>query len=308
MYSYRSKHEDVYIKFINMEENIVSWDEWECLKNEAISIYSKKDFGVYSMTREWDIEVAQGNYFSRRLTLFPSKKLYPCPLCESETIDNENEFDYIERKCVICEYIFEPFYRPLRALENNHGVIVYVYSKKPSCGRKEHFIRTIRLGIPFGIEKTKKVVNAFFCTECNYYFIGKLTLEKLQEQYGVISVPIDKDERQSNVIRNSKGYQKLCDSKLKLLGYNVKEYGPDEPTRQKILVAIIKNGHLQLSEIISHIEWCINVFYNREQYSAAVSKWKNDLDFLNFLYDASVDFYEAINPISFISSKRRSQS
>ena len=70
-------------------------------------------------------------------------------------------------------------------------------------------------------------------------------------------------------------------SELNLLGYNVNATEAlTTAERRKKLQDIIDTGALKKVEVMNHIEWCIKSHKNIPNHENAVSKWKEDLLFV----------------------------
>ena len=71
------------------------------------------------------------------------------------------------------------------------------------------------------------------------------------------------------------------ESVLHSYGYNVRSgNGLSSMDRRNILINILKNGVCSKSEIISHLEYCINMASSKSNMVAAIHKWESDIQFV----------------------------
>lgn len=111
------------------------------------------------------------------------------------------------------------------------------------------------------------------------YFMNEDTYKFLRDSYGLPHLRL---LAAADVISLGKGFTTLKpNSELNLLGYNVNATeGLTTAERRKKLCDIFDSGVLRKSEVMNHIEWCIKSHKNIPNHENAVSKWKEDLQFV----------------------------
>ena len=89
---------------------------------------------------------------------------------------------------------------------------------------------------------------------------------------------------------NSNKFDLNYESILYSFGYNVNSQNNlSDKQRLKILTFIIDNGILSKSEVISYLNYFINMRIGRKEYQNAINKWKNDIKLLNSYKSIKID-------------------
>ena len=114
------------------------------------------------------------------------------------------------------------------------------------------------------------------CKNCNKYLMGKLSLSMFEACFGKFIVTIVRDELSRPDYREFQS-----ESKLHLLGYNVREGKMSAIQRQSLLVYILEENRLSFFEVVATIENNIMRFQKIPRFYSAVQKWKDDLKFLS---------------------------
>lgn len=162
---------------------------------------------------------------------------------------------------------------------NSADVIVLSSSKR--CTNLNHNIKNYIGVLPVATKNKREniEVDLGYCKECNIYIMLHSTYNKIQGD----PICTVRDLTTNKVLNNANSgfWIESSEHVLHRLGYNVKAgNGMTSMDRQQILAKIINHGVLSKNEIISHLEYCINMASGREHLNAAVSKWKTDLDFV----------------------------
>lgn len=181
---------------------------------------------------------------------------------KKETVSNIMAKDFVVRRAVF------------KCRHNNHNV----------QDIKAVFTTINRLGT---VNKT--TIPAGYCPQCGMYFIMESTYQRIKRS----GVPICRTMDEKAYILNNQGsgtssYSVLAqESVLKQFGYSVSQ-SDDLPQiqRKKILAAIVDNGVLTKSGIISYLDYFINNRKNQrnkdgsQKYRTAIKRWEDDRDFI----------------------------
>ena len=160
-----------------------------------------------------------------------------------------------------------------------------VKSNDYTCRLKEHKITDIN-AVAMVLDKSNNIVEyrvaAAFCQACDLFYITPYSFDQLKKN-GVPLFQVE-DKLKQRSTKNSYFDDFATESVLRKLGYTVSQTeGLSTPQRHSLLTIIMRSGILNRWEIIEHIEQLINL--NGSAYSrsmeTAVSKWENDLSFLN---------------------------
>lgn len=165
---------------------------------------------------------------------------------------------------------------------------VVVLSSSKRCTAQHHrvedYIGLLPVTTKFGCNKIE--INVSYCKDCERFTMLK------SEYLKIVGTPVCevRDLSTNKIINHSSNdfFGETKEHKLHRLGYNVRYgNGMSNFDRQRLLARIINNKELSRDEIISHIEYCININSNKPNMDLAVRKWKMDLEFLhNFKPDA----------------------
>ena len=124
-------------------------------------------------------------------------------------------------------------------------------------------------------------INVNYCETCRKFFINKMDFDEFCKRHGIMLGNFSVKEL--NFSKGFNGMYKLADeSPLHYCGYNVnKQKGLTESDRHKILANIIDFNIMKKTEIIEYLHFYINNIGNRANMNLAVSKWEDDLYFVN---------------------------
>lgn len=159
--------------------------------------------------------------------------------------------------------------------------IVITYNRK--CINEEHklidIIGKIRIVKSNG-DIIVYDIPASYCNECNLYFVLKHDFEMAKTE-GVILCPvIDKTKGQSiDSLRTKTGNE----SRIHMLGYNVKKNSGYTKEQRQIILANISENYPEISihEIKSHLKRCASQHGNQKNYANAVKCWQEDYEFIS---------------------------
>lgn len=131
-------------------------------------------------------------------------------------------------------------------------------------------------------------IHGHYCKDCNKYFDFKNSfLLQLTEKKILVKNVITKliDEKGQRIMANQLRYDLYNkESILHTYGYRVGDSGIPFNKRREIMDKIINENILHISEIKQILNRNISAFKRNKRYEAAVSDWKNDLDYLNSQY------------------------
>ena len=146
------------------------------------------------------------------------------------------------------------------------------------CGHDvERIVAFVKLSD--GYEVWDEKIDAFFCYNCNLYFINESQFKQLEKK-GIILCNVYKYQEYKNIKPKLDSGDLRPESMINKLGYNVDaKKDLSERERRRILDLAIENGVMRRAEVISHLEWNIRIRKN-ERYNSAKKKWQSDINYL----------------------------
>lgn len=158
--------------------------------------------------------------------------------------------------------------------------VILLHNRK--CIYKEHSIIDVDAIIKVLTPNNKvidSIIPAAYCEECNQYIILKTDYEQIKKKGTLLCVVIDKTPEY--IVNHKKPLYSTTESKVHKLGYNViKQYAYTFEQRKIILANIIENHDISKHEILSMLDANIARKIGLSNYSTAVSKWKQDRDYV----------------------------
>lgn len=148
------------------------------------------------------------------------------------------------------------------------------------CNIHKHNIIPIKSTLKLTAQNKFLQIPTNYCRDCKKVFIGNQTLNLYEQQYG--KVLLHREEAQEKTY-NSEFKAFKSQSQLHQTGYNVINGNWTKTERQAHLNALISNNIMTQFEIIRDLEFTINIFQNRSNYSRAIEKWQQDLLFISRL-------------------------
>lgn len=174
--------------------------------------------------------------------------------------------------------------------KSTNKISFLVRSQLKSCVSKRHNLNSIIVEIQvIDINGTIKniEVNGFYCNDCKLYYILDSEYERIRRK-GTPLCQIFEEIKYLN--NNSNKFDLNYESILYSFGYNVNSQNNlSDKQRLKILTFIIDNGILSKSEVISYLNYFINMRIGRKEYQNAINKWKNDIKLLNSYKSIKID-------------------
>lgn len=186
--------------------------------------------------------------------------------------------------------------------KSTNKISFLVRSQLKSCVSKNHNLDSIVVEIQVidtngSIKKVE--TNGFYCNDCKLYYILESEYEKIRRK-GTPLCQIFEEIKYLNNISNK--FDLNYESILYSFGYNVNaQNNLSDKQRFKILTFIIDNGILSKSEVISYLNYFINMRIGRKEYQNAISKWKTDINVLNKYKSIKINKQvEAIKVVKYI--------
>ena len=155
---------------------------------------------------------------------------------------------------------------------------LYLYDalKNTSCKKSNHTVVAKKYYAKHTNGKQSVILPAHYCKDCNKYLFGSQSLSFFKEFCGDFII------QTHYLFQNHDGFHCFTgESKLHELGYNVVAGKLSVYERQNKLISILESKQLTFFEIVSTIEQNIRIFGNNPNMKYAVSKWREDLQFIN---------------------------
>lgn len=155
--------------------------------------------------------------------------------------------------------------------------VLYVYKGQTSCHTRHHKMETAT-AIFTGRNNIDIQLNVEYCKDCDKFYISYSVYEQYRERYGMLLGNIKMDSSSAS------GIQDIVLSEfspLKLCGYSVNRQDDySQVERQYIIAKVIEKRILSKSEVIRYLEYFISRNGQKSNNSAALQKWKEDLEFV----------------------------
>ena len=122
-------------------------------------------------------------------------------------------------------------------------------------------------------------INIGYCKQCDKYIM--LTSDYIKISGSPICEVRDQTTGRVYNKRHNIYGMNSAESVLHQYGYNVRAgNGLSSMDRQQILLKVMDNGILSKSQIISHLEYCINMASSKSNMATAIHKWESDIQFV----------------------------
>lgn len=156
-------------------------------------------------------------------------------------------------------------------------LIVYHSLNTISCRIKGHeIVSGKRIVSPASNPKQSVFLPIHICKTCHKEFVGNQTYQAFIKEYGRLLIKPCAD-----YTNGSSEYDCFPpESKLHMLGYNVREDEMTENERHILLLQLLNNNCISYFEACRDIEQAIRLFSGRPKYETSIMKWKKDLKFL----------------------------
>ena len=118
-------------------------------------------------------------------------------------------------------------------------------------------------------------IEAYFCSTCNRYYILEKDYIKLRN----IGILLCRVTDSSDIKSNFSSW--AAESLLKQCGYSVaKDNDLSTKERHVILEFVIESGIMSKADVLSHLEWLVRQNSSRQNFKEAISKWNDDIMYL----------------------------
>ena len=156
-------------------------------------------------------------------------------------------------------------------------LIVYHSLNTISCRIKGHEIIPGKRIVSLAANPKQSVfLPIHICKTCHKEFVGEQTYQAFTKEYGRLLIKPSAD-----CTNGSSEYDCFPpESKLHMLGYNVREGKMTENERHLLLLQLLNNNCISYFEACRDIEQAIRLFSGRPKYEISIMKWKKDLKFL----------------------------
>lgn len=231
-----------------------------------------------------------GHHFYRVISVKPNEIEIQCTECEQKkrifksTFAENYKFAYhsdITSSTKLPQGKVKPLQKPLISKKKISVVDVIVLSTSKKCSEFNHTIVDYVGILPvYNNGQCKNLeINIGYCKQCDKYIM--LTSDYIK----INGSPICEVRDQTTGRIYNKGYDiynfSSTESVLHSYGYNVRAgNGLSSMDRRNILLNVLKNGVCSKSEIISHLDYCINMASGKSNMTAAIHKWESDLQFI----------------------------
>lgn len=152
------------------------------------------------------------------------------------------------------------------------------------CSNRNHTIIDINASIDIvNISKNMLetiTIPAGYCCDCKKYFIMEPTYNTIFKHGIPLCKIVDEKNFQKSTLSDDGWGAK--ESILKQYDYNVSSaVGLSSTKRQQILSIMVDVGALTKVEIIGYLKYFIHVHRNDQKFDMAISKWKEDIQFIS---------------------------
>jgi hypothetical protein len=159
---------------------------------------------------------------------------------------------------------------------------IYLYNSRNKCDIRKHNVVPATALVRTDKHKTIPI-NIDHCLDCDKHYVNRLSLSMFERKYGELEackideVPIDRKNDYEN-----DSYGRRQQSLLTKYGYNVSQVNNlSARERRRILIRVLESGDMSKPEIIDHLEYLIRERSERKQMEVAISRWADDLKFIN---------------------------
>jgi len=240
-----------------------------------------KDKGIKMLQRRMNDRMKDILYNN----LWQDRRIDPRPLIEATFYQELYGMikQVLDEKKIIC------FEKTEKDCEWNEESVLYIYKGQTSCHTRKHEMVSAT-AVMTGRNNSEIKLNVEYCPHCKKFFMSYTVYESYREKYGMLLGKLRMDSASTSGIVDVVLSEY---SPLKLNGYSVSQQdGYSRYDRQYILSKVIEKGALLKSEVVRYLEYFINMNGRRIGNEIAISKWKQDLEFVLQYKIAEQDEYE----------------
>lgn len=212
-------------------------------------------------------------------------KLAYCIDCDSYGVNFQYYYNIKNNKNLTDVYVDSKTLNlnPENNLNDNIECLIRINTFR--CNIRKHNIEEVIAIVNVFKKNTNKSeqveINAFYCKNCKLYFIYESEYEKLLK-HGIPTCPIHEELKCFNKSSDFESYN--TESLLRQFGYNVNaQENLSVLERRRIIETILEHGFMTKNEILSHLSFLSNSRKNLPSMLNAVSKWNDDINYVNTL-------------------------
>lgn len=240
-----------------------------------------KDKGINMLRRRMNDRMKDILYNN----LWQDRRIDPRPLIEATFYQELYGMikQVLDEKKIVC------FVKAEKDCEWNEDSVLYIYKGQTSCHTRKHEMVSAT-AILTGRNNSEIKLNVEYCPHCKKFLVSYTVYETYREKYGMLLGKLRMDSSSTSGIVDVVLSEY---SPLKLNGYSVSQQdGYSRYDRQYILSKVIEKGALLKSEVVRYLEYFINMNGRRTGNEIALSKWKQDLEFVLQYKMSEQDEYE----------------
>lgn len=159
---------------------------------------------------------------------------------------------------------------------------VLIITKSMICHGENHYLRSYRGIIKLLTKEGSEIeyeIYTCYCITCNQYFIFKQDFSEMLKIGTPLCTVLYGDKNNDSVTHKSFRYK--SQSVLNAMGYTVDmNISLTKEERQKILATALENQLFSITDLLNFLHWLIKTRETQSKYNTAVSKWKDDLKFV----------------------------
>ena len=160
-------------------------------------------------------------------------------------------------------------------------VTIWIFEAKQPCYDHTEMVESITAEVLSMRDKKYYPFNVSYCRQCEKYYINRLSYEIFSKKYGMPAINRILVSNNSNNDAKTNYYEWNVESLLHTYGYNVNSIDNlPRFKRQEILSYVIDHKIMTKEKVVSFLEVLIKRNQNRVNYDSALSKWKDDLQFV----------------------------
>lgn len=281
------------------------------LNDKLNVVYDNKCLGKHDISsRTFKVSARCTN----KMSVIKELNGYYCNTCKMYIIDQDDFDNIIGEKIPNCDfYVNYKKYDSSKYHQFNinsdfkavHSVDFFVRTNVIGCINDRHNIESLIAEIDV-IDKlgnvVKKSLPAYYCRECDLYFIYNNEYERIRNT----GIPLCQIYEYTKYIKGLDNEFNLNqESILHSFGYNVGvTENLSEEQRRHILSFIISNGIMDKHEIISLLNYFIDMRKSNSSQFNAIKKWQSDIDYLKEI-NINIEQKVKINSIKIINRIER---
>ncbi|WP_029542113.1 hypothetical protein [Selenomonas sp. AB3002] len=155
---------------------------------------------------------------------------------------------------------------------------LYIMRKDPKCINKHSVISVT--GILTSLTGRPIRINVNYCENCNRFYIHEMDFDMYRKRYRILLGKISLDF--ISFPKQTGQFNLAAESPLRLCGYTVNQQDNySESERHAILANIMNHKIMKKAEILKYLHFYIQTQGGNKRKALAVSKWEDDLDFVN---------------------------